>query len=413
MANYIGLLQKELIPAFGCTEPIALAFTAAKAVEVLGYFPQKMLVKCSGNMIKNAKSVSIPNSDGKVGIEYSCILGALVGNTERALEVLQALTPKMVKEAEQHYKDGMCTVLHVPDVENLYIEILAYGDNEEVSVIVQEEHTNVVFINKNGNVIYENKVIKEMVSKEDFTFDSIYAFANEADISALTELLDKQIAYNMAIAKEGLTGSYGTNIGKLLLEIEQGVSVRAKAMAAAGSDARMNGCNMPVIINCGSGNQGITISVPIAVFAEEKNISKDRLHRALCLANLLALYIKQGIGRLSAYCGVISAAAASVAGIAYLLGEEKDIVAETLVNALAGASGVICDGAKSSCAHKIALGLSSGFLGYQQAKTGNSFRAGEGIVKESIDRFVEIIGDIGRDGMKETDNVVLKKMLEK
>lgn len=413
MHPYLELIEKEIRPAFGCTEPIALAFTAAKAVEVLGEFPENIQVNCSGNMIKNAKSVTIPNSEGKVGIEYSVILGALVGTAKAELEVLEAVTAEDVQQAIALYEREFCHVALVPDVENLYIEVIAQAQQNQVKVVVQEKHTNIVLIEKNGVEIFSRTMETSKAFLLERSFNDIFEFADKADIDRIIPILDRQIEYNMAIAVEGLQHDYGSNLGKLILAGDKTLGGKARAYAAAASDARMGGCSMPVMINSGSGNQGITVSVPIIIYAQEMEISQERLYRSLVLANLLALYQKQEIGRLSAYCGAISASAAAVVGIAYLLGEEKEVIEETLVNALAAVAGVICDGAKASCAAKINIGLTAAFLGYEQAKSGNSFKAHDGIVKDDINQTIAVVSEIAKVGMKETDIVVLNKMLEK
>lgn len=413
MKEFITLLQHEIVPAFGCTEPIALAFAAAKSVEVLGAFPDRIHALCSGNIIKNAKSVTIPNAEGRRGIYYSLVLGAIVGNAERKLEVLESLSPSDLVKADQLVDSEFCTVELAENVENLYIEVFAYHGDDVVRVIVEHAHTNLVRIEKNGTVLLDNPVVDTATVPVELDFNKCYDFADHGDISEIYDLIKQQLDYNMAIAEEGLANDYGANIGKLIIHESDSIEERARAYAAAGSDARMSGCSLPVMINCGSGNQGITLSVPILIYAKAYHISEERTVRALVLANMLALYIKSGIGRLSAYCGVVSSSSATVAAIAFLLGESREVVAQTLSNALAGTSGVICDGAKASCAMKIALALNNAFLGHRQAKTGNSFHTGDGIVKDDIDTTVDTIAKIAREGMRSTDVVILESMLEK
>ena len=413
MKEFITLLQHEIVPAFGCTEPIALAFAAAKSVEVLGTFPDRIHALCSGNIIKNAKSVTIPNAEGRRGIYYSLVLGAIVGNADRKLEVLESLIPSDLVKADQLVDSEFCTVELAENVENLYIEVFAYHGDDVVRVIVEHAHTNLVRIEKNGTVLLDNPVVDTATVPVELDFNKCYDFADHGDISEIYDVIKQQLEYNMAIAEEGLANEYGANIGKLIIRESDSIEERARAYAAAGSDARMSGCSLPVMINCGSGNQGITLSVPILIYAKEYHISEERTVRALVLANMLALYIKSGIGRLSAYCGVVSSSSATVAAIAFLLGESREVVAQTLSNALAGTSGVICDGAKASCAMKIALALNNAFLGHRQAKTGNSFHTGDGIVKGDIDTTVDTIAKIAREGMRSTDVVILESMLEK
>lgn len=413
MKDLYCMLEREVLPAFGCTEPIALAFAAAKAVEVLGEFPSSLHADCSGNIIKNAKSVTIPNADGRTGFYYSLILGAIVGDASKELEVLEGLTSDDVKRADELFESNFCTVSLAEGVANLYIAVTAKTVDHEVKVTVQQKHTNITHIEKDGEVLFDMPLEQILAEEVQMTFDDCYEFAEEADFDRLKELLHRQFDYNMAIAEEGMKNSYGSNIGKLIIEDSASIADKARAYAAAGSDARMGGCSMPVMINCGSGNQGITLAVPIHVYAEEYKVSEERRYRALALANVLALYIKHDIGRLSAYCGVVSAASATAAGIAYLLNEPKEVVWETLSNALVGTSGVVCDGAKASCAMKIGMSLGNALLSYRQAKSNNSFKNGDGIVKANIDETVHTVGLIARDGMRETDIVILEFMIER
>ena len=413
MQDYIELLKREVKPAFGCTEPIALAFASAKAAELLGVTPDHIHGRLSGNIIKNAKSVTIPNSEGRTGIYYSLILGALVGTAEKELEVLEDVTHEQVVEADQLFAADFCSIELAEGVENLYIEVVATAGEHTSKVIVQNTHTTISYAEKDGQVLIA--LTPEEVTKHsmELCFDSCYEFAMTVDAAELEDILGPQLDLNMAIAEEGMKNNYGSNIGKLIISNSTSIAEKARAYAAAGSDARMDGCSMPVMINCGSGNQGITLSVPIMMYAKEYDVPRDHTLRSLALANVLALYIKQYIGRLSAYCGVVSAASATAAGVAFLLKESKEVVWETLSNALAGTSGVVCDGAKASCAMKIGMSLGNSLLAYTQAKTENSFKAGQGIVKETIDDTVQTVATIAREGMKETDVVILETMLEK
>lgn len=420
MKEYMQLLSNELIPAFGCTEPIALAFAAAKAVEVLGCFPDRINVQCSGNIIKNVKSVIIPNSGGKKGIEYAAILGALVAKPDKGLELLKGVSDADRIRAEELYEAGLCTVELLPEVENLHICAEASSKGINVAVTVEKDHTHVSRIERNGEIIYlapcsENS-FETLNNEVKLNFEDIYEFAAQSDLSEIEDILALQAEYNLSIAEEGLRKAYGANIGKLFREESggfAGVEQKAKAYASAASDARMSGCAKPVVINAGSGNQGITVSLPVLVYAEHYGKNREELYRALLFSNLTGIYIKQGIGRLSAYCGVVSAAAAGMAGVAFLLNEPKKVVAETLVNALATLSGTICDGAKPSCALKIATSVDAAIMAYKQAKSNNSFHSGDGIVKGSVDATIEAVCTIGRKGMKETDTVILKTMLAK
>ena len=413
MQDYIELLKREVKPAFGCTEPIALAFASAKAVELLGVTPDHIHGRLSGNIIKNAKSVTIPNSEGRTGIYYSLILGALVGTAKKELEVLEDVTHEQVVAADRLFEADFCSIELAEGVENLYIEVVANAGEHTSKVIVQNTHTTISYAEKDGQVLIA--LTPEEVTKHsmELCFDSCYEFAMTVDAAELEDILGPQLDLNMAIAEEGMKNNYGSNIGKLIISNSTSIADKARAYAAAGSDARMDGCSMPVMINCGSGNQGITLSVPIMMYAKEYDVPRDHTLRSLALANVLALYIKQYIGRLSAYCGVVSAASATAAGVAFLMKESKEVVWETLSNALAGTSGVVCDGAKASCAMKIGMSLGNSLLAYTQAKTKNSFKAGQGIVKETIDDTVQTVATIAREGMKETDVVILETMLEK
>lgn len=413
MQDYIELLKREVKPAFGCTEPIALAFASAKAAELLGVTPDHIHGCLSGNIIKNAKSVTIPNSEGRTGIYYSLILGALVGTAEKELEVLEDVTHEQVVTADRLFEADFCSIELAEGVENLYIEVVATAGEHMSKVIVQNTHTTISYAEKDGQVLIA--LTPEEVTKHsmELCFDSCYEFAMTVDAAELEDILGPQLDLNMAIAEEGMKNNYGSNIGKLIISNSTSIADKARAYAAAGSDARMDGCSMPVMINCGSGNQGITLSVPIMMYAKEYDVPRDHTLRSLALANVLALYIKQYIGRLSAYCGVVSAASATAAGVAFLLKESKDVVWKTLSNALAGTSGVVCDGAKASCAMKIGMSLGNTLLAYTQAKTENSFKAGQGIVKATIDDTVQTVATIAREGMKETDVVILETMLEK
>lgn len=412
MVDYKELLRAELMPAFGCTEPISLAYTAAQARDLLGKIPDRINIKCSGNMIKNARRVIVPGAEGGKGIEISCVLGILAGDAEKELEVLTGTTHDHVEKAKKLIEEGYCKISLVPDVENLYIEVEALKGKESAKVIVQGKHTNIIYLEKNGEILQEKKEEFQELTEEDFYFDEIYDFANNCDYEDLKELLDTQIEYNVAIAAEGIEKDYGSNIGKLILEVSDIIEEKARAYAAAGSDARMSGCELPVIINSGSGNQGITVAVPIIVYAKHFNKSMDKLYRSLIFANLTALYQKKGIGRLSAYCGVVSAASASVAGIAFLNDEPKRVIEETLVNSLAGNSGIICDGAKPSCAMKIASSIGNAFLAYRQARTENSFLPGDGIIKKNVDETIRTVGRIAKYGMKDTDEFILREIIE-
>ena len=413
--DYISLLQKEMKPAFGCTEPIALAYAAAKAASVLDEFPNHIYARCSANIIKNVKSVVIPNSGGRKGLAAAAVLGAIVGHPERELEVLESATDEDRKWLGTLLAANFCTVELAEGVDNLYIEITATTDEHTAVVRIENAHTNITYVSVDGNVISEtiNEIKEAESSTCPMTFDSIYEFAKAGDISGILPSIKQQVEYNTAISNEGLSNDYGANIGRLLLLDDETPSLetKCKARAAAGSDARMSGCPLPVVICSGSGNQGLTVSMPIITTAEELGKTDEELYRALVFANLLTLYVKSGIGKLSAYCGVVSAGIVSVAGIAFLKGDGKDIIEDTLVNGLVSLSGIVCDGAKPSCAGKIAISLDGAFMGYKQARLNKSYQKGDGLVAHSVDDTIKSIGVVAQ-GMKETDVVILNEMLK-
>ena len=413
--DYISLLQKEMKPAFGCTEPIALAYAAAKAASVLDEFPNHIHARCSANIIKNVKSVVIPNSGGRKGLAAATVLGAIVGHPERELEVLESATDEDRKWLGTLLDANFCTVELAEGVDNLYIEITATTDEHTAVVRIENAHTNITYVSVDGNVISEtiNEIKEAESSTCPMTFDSIYEFAKAGDISGILPSIKQQVEYNTAISNEGLSNDYGANIGRLLLLDDETPSLetKCKARAAAGSDARMSGCPLPVVICSGSGNQGLTVSMPIITTAEELDKTDEELYRSLVFANLLMLYVKSGIGKLSAYCGVVSAGIVSVAGIAFLKGDSKDIIEDTLVNGLVSLSGIVCDGAKPSCAGKIAISLDGAFMGYKQARLNKSYQKGDGLVARSVDDTIKSIGVVAQ-GMKETDVVILNEMLK-
>ena len=413
--DYISLLQKEMRPAFGCTEPIALAYAAAKAASVLDEFPNHIHARCSANIIKNVKSVVIPNSGGRKGLAAATVLGAIVGHPERELEVLESATDEDRKWLGTLLEANFCTVELAEGVDNLYIEITATTDEHTAVVRIENAHTNITYVSIDGNVISEtiNEIKEAERSTCPMTFDSIYEFAKAGDISGILPSIKQQVEYNTAISNEGLSNDYGANIGRLLLLDDETPSLetKCKARAAAGSDARMSGCPLPVVICSGSGNQGLTVSMPIITTAEELDKTDEELYRSLVFANLLTLYVKSGIGKLSAYCGVVSAGIVSVAGIAFLKGDSKDIIEDTLVNGLVSLSGIVCDGAKPSCAGKIAISLDGAFMGYKQARLNKSYQKGDGLVARSVDDTIKSIGVVAQ-GMKETDVVILNEMLK-
>ena len=412
---YVQILKEELVPALGCTEPISIAYAAAKARAVLGAFPDEILVECSGNIIKNVKGVVVPMTKNMRGIKVAAILGAVGGDPARGLEVLTSILPEHLEKTRELLESGMCKEQLLTTCHCLHIIVTVKKGNERALVEISHGHMNVVRIEKNGVALSQNSdEIEEAtsaVSRDILNISDILTFANGVDITLVADLLEQQIAYNSAISEEGLRGLYGASIGATLLKgFGEDVQVRAKARAAAGSDARMSGCELPVVINSGSGNQGMTVSLPVIEYAKELSATKEQLYRALCVSNLVAIHQKTKIGKLSAYCGAVSAAAGAGAGIAYLHGGGLKEISLTITNTLANVSGIVCDGAKPSCAAKIASSIDAAIMGYVMAMQGKSFGAGEGLVKEDIEQTLNNFGDMARQGMKETDQVILKLM---
>lgn len=415
--TYVDILKRELVPAMGCTEPIAIAYCSAKARSVLGTLPDEVYLKVSGNIIKNVKSVIVPNSGGRRGLAAAAAIGILAGDETRELEVLSGVTDEAARGLGAYMEKTGFTVIPVETPYLLDMAVEVKKDGHTARVRIAQEHTNVIEIQRDGETLFE-KAVNEDGAQEGpdyglLTIERIYDFAVTADLEDVREILDRQIEYNTAISQEGLRGDYGANIGRILLE-EYGDSVenRLKAVAAAGSDARMNGCDLPVIINSGSGNQGMTASLPVIEYAREKQCGRERLYRALLISNLMTLHQKTGIGRLSAYCGAVSAGAGAGAGIAYLDGGDLTVLAHTLVNALAITSGIVCDGAKASCAAKIAAAVDAGVLGYKMYKTGRQFYGGDGLVAKGGENTIRNIGRLGKDGMRETDKEIIRIMTE-
>ena len=409
----VALLKSELVAAMGCTEPIAIAYASAKAREVLGVFPDRAEISVSGNIIKNAKSVVVPHTGKMVGIESALVAGVVAGRSDAMLEVLSYVTEAEIDEMKRVRETLPVTLSLFEGGCAFEIDVKLFSADNSAEVRITGRHTNLTKIKKNGKVVFEGSDAGDFcLPIEPITVREIVDFADEADVSALSELFDRQIEYNMAIAEEGLKNEYGANIGKVYLTAySNDIAIKAKAYAAAASDARMNGCEMPVIINSGSGNQGITASVPVIVYAREMGVSKEELYRALIVSNLTTIHVKRGIGTLSAYCGAVAAGAGAGCGVAYLHGGKYREIAHTLVNALAIDSGLICDGAKASCAAKIATAVENGLLGFNLFRSGNQFFGGDGIVKKGVERTIESIARLANDGMKETDKEILKIML--
>ena len=417
MKNYTELLKSELIMALGCTEPISIALAAAKAREVLGVIPCKIEVMCSGNIIKNVKGVTVPNTNGMKGVEAATAIGTVAGDSCLGLEVLSKVTEDDIKAAKDLLEKDIITVSLKEGVENLDIEIVAEDDNgNAVDVEIKNKHTNIVKVTKNDEVIHIDNCYThtpEYENYDELSVKDIFEYANNVDLDEVKDLLEKQITLNSEISDEGLTGKWGVAMGKILIDEDESIRTKAKARAAAGSDARMSGCSLPVVINAGSGNQGITCTMPLVVFANEKNYDRETLYRGLLITNLTALHIKRFIGRLSAFCGVTSAGVAAGAGICYMETKDLDLIEKTIGNALMIASGMICDGAKPSCAAKIATAVDAGISGYYLAKNNRNFEAGDGLLKDDIEETIRSIGYVAKEGMKETDIIVLNTMIQK
>lgn len=412
---YVQILKEELVTAMGCTEPIAISYAAARARAVLGELPEKIVVKASGSIIKNVKSVVVPNTGGLRGIEAAAAAGVVCGNENKKLEVLSEIESEDIERIKGYLGQADIKVEYQETGRTFDLSVCVYKEHSQASVRITDYHTNIVQIEKNWELIRDDLKDEkiEKANRDVLSMENIWEFVRCADIEDVKETLDKQIECNMKIAREGIRGNYGANIGSILLKMEgDAVQVRAKAMAAAGSDARMNGCGLPVVINSGSGNQGITCSVPVLVYGESLNCDIEKIYRALLLSNLTAIYIKAGIGTLSAYCGAVSAGAAAGAGIAYLHGGGYEEIKHTVVNALAIVSGIVCDGAKASCAAKIASSVEAGIVGYYMYLNEQEFCAGEGIVAEGIDRTIENIGILGKEGMKETNKKIIEMMIK-
>ena len=415
--TYIQILKEELVPAMGCTEPIAIAYAAAKAREVLGALPDKVEIGVSGNIIKNVKSVVVPNTNGLHGIEAAAVAGIVGGKAELQLQVLSEVTAEQKQEMAAFLKTVPIKVAAVDNGIIFDILVKVFRGADSALVRIAQYHTNIVLIQKDEQTVYEavkdegeGEAAKEMglADKNLLNIKDILDFANTCDVEDLKPMLDPQIQCNTAVSEEGLIGNWGANIGSVLLKTYgSDIKYRAVAKAAAGSDARMSGCEMPVVINSGSGNQGITVSVPVIEYATELCVSKEKLYRALALSNLIAIHEKTGIGRLSAYCGAVSAGCAAGCGIAYLHGEGYEAIAHTLVNSLAIVSGIICDGAKASCAAKIASSVEAGLLGYAMYKSGNEFKSGDGIVNNGVEATIRNVSQLGREGMRETDKEIM------
>jgi L-cysteine desulfidase len=411
---FLSILGEELIPAMGCTEPIALAYAAAKAREHMSFEPDRIVARCSGNMIKNVRCVAIPNSNGMIGIEAAVALGAFGGNAELGMEVLEAVTANDRKKVSDFITDGKCVVEYlVSDVPLHFVLELTCSD-ETVTIEVQHSHMNITSISKNSEIIFSRAADNEthVTDRSILNIESIKEFTDNIEIEKIKKIFDRQIRYNMDIAYEGISGNYGLGIGRMIRSCyADGVVTRMKAYAAAASEARMSGCDMPVIINSGSGNQGIASSVPVIVYARENDIPQERLYRALAFSALLTIHQKDHIGKLSAFCGAVSASCAACAAITYMLGGSIKQIKATIDNTLANIPGIICDGAKISCAAKIASSIDAAMMAHFLAMQDKGYDAFTGILKEEAEETISCVGYIGKIGMRETDREIVKLML--
>ncbi|MBQ6610731.1 MAG: serine dehydratase subunit alpha family protein [Oscillospiraceae bacterium] len=414
--SYLDILREELIPAMGCTEPIAVAYAAAIARDTLGCMPDSTELIVSGNIVKNVKSVVVPNTGGRKGLRTAVAAGLCFGKADKELEVIADATEQDLADLDAYLRTADITLKEADSNQPFDLAVLLHKGSDSAYVHIVSHHTNVVCIRKNDTVILEKPFTDDTIqvpeNRKLLSVEHIVEFADTVDIEDVRPILQRQIDYNLAIAQEGLKGEYGAQIGRILL-LSYGNSVhnRAKAWAAAGSDARMDGCEMPVVINSGSGNQGITTSIPVIVYAQECAVSEDLLFRALVISNLVTIHLKTGIGSLSAYCGATSAGAGAGAGICYLYGGSYEQIAHTIVNALAINSGMICDGAKASCAAKIASAVEAGLLGMRMYMHDSQFFGGDGIVVTGVENTIKAVSSIARDGMRGTDKEVIKLMM--
>ena len=413
-AAYFRLLKDELLLALGCTEPIAIAYASARCRRLLGQEPENITIACSGNIIKNVKSVIIPTTGNMRGIETAAILGAVAGDDSLGMEVLSKVTAEDVERTARLKEAGLCKAEHLESASNLHIIVRQQAGEYCAMVEVANQHLNVIREEINGFVMVHEKRNPSQEQPEGWmTMRGILQFANDAPITELKEALWVQMENNLAIAKEGLRGRYGAQVGKTMLwQGDQSPRALAIAHAAAGSDARMGGCAMPVVVNSGSGNQGMTVSLPVVVYAQAIGMSEEKMFRALAFSNLLALYQKSLIGKLSAYCGVVSAGCASVAAIAYLEDADFSVIEGTIINMLGTIAGMVCDGAKASCAAKIVAALQTGFMAYDMAQAGHVFHSGDGLIKQDADHTIYAVGRMGKEGMRSTDTEILRIMMQ-
>lgn len=416
--EYLNILKEELKKAMGCTEPIAISYLSSVLKDLLNNLPDKVEIFVSGNILKNVKSVVVPNTNGLRGIKAASAIGIVAGNKDLKLECLSKVTEIDRKKCIEYLNNSDISVKAADGGFIFDIHILMYKDKDVVEGRIVDNHTNIVYLRKNDE-IFINRDLSNSIKVNDLedhnllNVKDIFEFATNIDLKEVESLIEEQIKCNMSIAQAGLNSNYGANIGNTLLKsYPNDVATKARAYAAAASDARMNGCELPVVINSGSGNQGITCSIPVIIYAEELKVEKEKLYRGLVLSNLLTTHIKKGIGRLSAFCGVVAAGCAAGGAIAYLHGGDLEMVSHTIVNSLAIISGIICDGAKASCAGKIASAVDAGILGFKLYQNGNEFYSGEGIVTKGVDNTIRNVGLVASLGMVETDKEIIHLMLD-
>lgn len=414
--RYIELLKHELVPALGCTEPIAIAYASAKARDILGDFPDSIEITCSGNIIKNVKGVKVPNSGGLKGVGAAAVLGVVGGDPQRELEVLESVTEENRVETLNLLGSNFFTCKLKENVENLYIVAKVIKGNSWASVTIVNRHTLVTEIIKNGEILFksDNDLKNSGASVEwDLSIKDILEFSSSVDVTRLSDILNNQLKMNSEIAKTGMSNQFGAQVGKTLLEIYgDSVENRAKAYASAGSDARMGGCSLPVVINSGSGNQGMTVSLPVLEYAKEWKVSKETLYKALIISNLTSIHLKHFIGSLSAFCGAVTAACGAGAAITYMAGGSYTNISNTIINTLANVGGIVCDGAKASCAAKISSSVDAAILGFQLSMKNRFFESGDGIIKGDLESTIQSMGYVGRVGMKSTDVEILNLMMD-
>ena len=415
--TFVDILREELVPAMGCTEPIAVAYAGALARQTLGVMPDAVELTVSGNIIKNVKSVIVPHTGGRKGLRTAVAAGICCGNADRELEVLSDVTEAQLSVMDTYLQTAQFSIRESDANCPFDIQVTVSSGSDSAYVRIIGHHTNVVSVRRNDTVIvdipFQDDVIQAPENRSLLSVEDIVAFADEVDIEDVRPILQRQVDYNTAIAREGLEGHYGAEIGTILLRsYGNSVQNRAKAWAAAGSDARMNGCEKPVVINSGSGNQGLTASVPVIVYARECNASEEQLFRALVVSNLVTIHLKTGIGSLSAYCGATSAGAGAGAGICYLYGGRYKEIAHTVVNTLAINSGMLCDGAKASCAAKIASAVEAGLVGMQMDMHDSQFYGGDGIIVKGVENTIRAVSQIARDGMRSTDSEIIRLMVQ-